>query len=71
MWMDTYFKSQGWERLTDRRVREAAQAGADVLAVSCPYEISRFEDAVKLLGYENKIRVRDVTELLSESLGGE
>ncbi|MHA2610754.1 MAG: (Fe-S)-binding protein [bacterium JZ-2024 1] len=71
MWLDTYYKSRGMERLSDRRIREAIATGADVLAVSCPYEISRFEDAIKLAGYEDKMIVRDVVELLAESLGGE
>jgi Fe-S oxidoreductase len=69
MWLDTYFKSKGMDRLSDRRAKEAIATGADVLAVSCPYEVSRFEDALKLAGYENKIVVRDVMELLAESLG--
>jgi Fe-S oxidoreductase len=69
MWLDTYYKSKGMERLSDRRIKEAVATGADVLAVSCPYEISRFEDALKLIGYENKMMVRDVVELLAESLG--
>ena len=43
--------------------------GANVLAVSCPYEVSRFEDALKVMGYDNKMIVRDVSELLAESLG--
>ncbi len=68
MWLDTYFKSRGMERLSERRVKEAAATGADVLAVSCPYEISRFEDAIKVLGFEKQLRVRDVTELLAESM---
>ncbi|MBI4659013.1 MAG: (Fe-S)-binding protein [Verrucomicrobia bacterium] len=68
MWLDTYYKSKGMERLSDRRVQEAVATGADVLAVSCPYEISRFEDALKTLGYEKKMIVRDVVELLAESL---
>jgi Fe-S oxidoreductase len=57
------------DRLSDRRVKEAVVTGADVLAVSCPNEVSRFEDALKVLGYENKMIVRDVMELLAESLG--
>ena len=69
MWLDTYYKSKGMDRLSDRRVKEAIATGADVLAVSCPNEVSRFEDALKLLGYENKMIVRDVMELLAESLG--
>lgn len=68
MWLDTYYKSKGMERLSDRRVQEALATGADVLAVSCPYEISRFEDALKTLGAEKKMIVRDVVELLAESL---
>jgi Fe-S oxidoreductase len=70
MWLDTYFKAKGYERLSDRRVKEAVDTGADVLAVSCPYEISRFEDALKVLGYDKKMVVRDVVELLAESLEG-
>jgi len=69
MWLDTYFKAKGYERLSERRVKEAIATRADVLAVSCPYEISRFEDALKVLGCESML-VRDVTELLSEAMGG-
>lgn len=69
MWLDTYYKSKGMERLSERRMREAIATGADVLAVSCPYEVSRFEDALKVVGHENKMVVRDVVELLAESLG--
>jgi Fe-S oxidoreductase len=70
MWLDTYYKSRGMERLSERRVKEAAATGADVLAVSCPYEVSRFEDALKVLGFDKQLRVRDVTELLAESMEG-
>lgn len=69
MWLDTYYKSKGMERLSERRMIEAIATGADVLAVSCPYEVSRFEDALKVVGHENKMVVRDVVELLAESLG--
>jgi Fe-S oxidoreductase len=68
MWLDTYYKAKGYERLSDRRVREALATGADVLAVSCPYEVSRFEDSLKVLGGEGKMVVRDVVELLAEAM---
>jgi len=68
MWLDTYYKAKGYERLADRRVREAVATGADVLAVSCPYEVSRFEDSLKVLGFEKKMVVRDVVELLAEAV---
>lgn len=70
MWLDTWYKQQSIERLSDRRLREVIATGANVLAVACPYEVSRFEDAVKLAGYEDRIIVRDITELLVEALGG-
>ncbi len=70
MWLDTYYKTKEMERLSDRRVKEAVETGADVLAVSCPYEVPRFEDSLKILGCDKKMVVRDVTELLAESLGG-
>jgi Fe-S oxidoreductase len=69
MWLDSYYKSKGMERLSDRRAKEAVATGADVLAISCPNEVSRFEDSLKVMGYENKMIVRDVMELLAESLG--
>ena len=68
MWLDTYYKAKNYERLSERRVKEAIATGADVLAVSCPYEVSRFEDAVKVMGYDNRMMVRDVAELLAESM---
>jgi Fe-S oxidoreductase len=68
MWLDTYYKQQGMDRLSERRVREAIATGADVLAVSCPYEVSRFEDALKVVPHAKTMVVRDIVELLAESL---
>jgi len=68
MWLDTYFKQKGMERLSERRIKEAIATGADVLAVSCPYEIYRFEDALKVVPHDKPMVVRDVVELLAESL---
>ncbi len=68
MWLDTYYKQKGMERLSERRVKEAIATGADVLAVSCPYEVSRFEDALKVIPHDKPMVVRDVVELLAESL---
>ncbi|MBI5646766.1 MAG: (Fe-S)-binding protein [Ignavibacteriae bacterium] len=71
MWLDTYYKARNMERLSDRRIREAIATGADVLAIACPYEVSRFEDAVKVAGMDQRMEVRDIMELLVESLGGQ
>ena len=68
MWLDTYYKAKGYERLSERRVKEALETGADILAVSCPYEVSRFEDALKVMGQDKRMLVRDVSELLAEAM---
>lgn len=68
MWLDAHIVENGGERLSDRRVRMAAETGADTLAVSCPFELSRFEDAAKVVGLEGKLEVRDIVELLAESM---
>jgi Fe-S oxidoreductase len=69
MWLDTYVASYLPTRLSDRRVLEAARAGAGVLAVSCPYDLLRFEDAVKVQGLQGRLEVRDIMELVAEAMG--
>jgi hypothetical protein len=69
MWLDGFSRDFIRERLLDRRVREAVEVGAEVLAVCCPYEVSRFEDSVKATGNEGKLIVRDIIELIDEAMG--
>ncbi len=70
MWLDSFSRDYTTMRLSDRRVLEAVESGADVLAVCCPFEVSRFEDAVKATGNEGKLVVKDIIELVDESVGG-
>ncbi len=69
MWLDAHITENGGHRLSDERVKQAAETGADILAVSCPYELSRFEDSIKVTGLENQLVVRDIIELIAESMG--
>jgi len=68
MWLDAHIVAQGGQRLSDRRVAQAAETGADILAVSCPYELARFEDAAKVAGLEGRLKVRDIIEILAECM---
>jgi Fe-S oxidoreductase len=54
------------ERLSDFRVQQAKDTGAEVLAVACPYCLQMFEDSVGTM--ELDLEVKDVAELLAESL---
>ncbi|MAE76984.1 MAG: iron-sulfur cluster-binding protein [Planctomycetes bacterium] len=69
MWLDGFMSGHVSMRLSEERVTEAVETGADVLAVCCPYEVSRFEDAVKSTGNEGKLVVKDIIELVTESMG--
>ncbi|MBN8478517.1 MAG: (Fe-S)-binding protein, partial [Burkholderiales bacterium] len=59
----------GEQRINVIRAREAAATGATTLAVSCPFCIRMLEDGVKAAGPEGEMRVRDVAEVLLDSLG--
>jgi len=69
MWLDGFMSDHVNMRLSEQRVIEAVETGADVLAVCCPLEVSRFEDAVKSTGNEGKLQVKDIIELVGEAMG--
>lgn len=54
------------ERLAVVRVKDAVELGAEVIAVSCPFCLLTLEDAVKTSDLEDKLEIKDVSELLSE-----
>lgn len=48
------------------RVREAYETDANVLVVSCPSCLIMLEDALKLEGLEEKITVKDISEIVRD-----
>lgn len=64
MWMETKFG----ERFSDLRIPEAQSVGAEILATGCPYCISMFEDSRLNLNKENEIQIKDLVELVAESM---
>ena len=69
MWLDGFQWEKAHVRLSEWRLREAMSVGANVLAVACPYETPRFEDAAKTIPGANSLKVRDIAELLAEAMG--
>jgi len=65
MWYDV---TRDWERLTETRVKEALEVGAQIIAVACPFCLLTFDDAIKTTGIEDKIQVKDIMELVSQAL---
>ena len=68
MWLDGFSWEKAGARLSEWRMREAASAEVDVLALACPYEPPRFEDAAKAIKGAEKIVVKDIIELLVEAM---
>ncbi|MFN2629716.1 MAG: heterodisulfide reductase-related iron-sulfur binding cluster [Gaiellaceae bacterium] len=62
MWMEERGKP-----INEERVRQAAETGADTLAVACPFCTVMLDDGARAAGRD--LRVVDVATLLSESLG--
>jgi Fe-S oxidoreductase len=68
MWLDGFQWEKAHTRLSEWRVREAVAANAEILAVACPYEPPRFEDAAKTIEAAGQLKVREIAELLAESM---
>jgi Fe-S oxidoreductase len=56
------------ERLAFQRALEAADTGAEILAVACPFCLLTLEDAVKVQKLDDRLRVMDIMELVSLAL---
>lgn len=69
MWLDGFHWEKARTRTSEWRIQEAVSTGADVLAVACPYEPARFEDAAKVVPGAGQLLVKDVAELLAEAIG--
>jgi Fe-S oxidoreductase len=71
MWLDGFQWEKVHVRLSDLRVQEAVTAKAETLAVACPYETPRFEDAAKTVPGASGLRVKDIAEILVEAIDSE
>jgi Fe-S oxidoreductase len=56
-------------RPAEQRIEEALALGdVDTFVVACPKDLVMFSEAVKALGCENRLQVRELSELVLESL---
>ncbi|MGB5420671.1 MAG: (Fe-S)-binding protein [Desulfobacterales bacterium] len=62
IWMET---PKG-ERFSDIRIRQAVGVGAVVLATSCPYCITHFEESRLTLKDHEALEIKDITEIVRE-----
>jgi Fe-S oxidoreductase len=62
IWLETPMP----ERFSNLRLQQAIGVGAEVLATSCPYCITQFEDSRLNLKDSQVIQIKDITEILQE-----
>jgi len=60
MWQEDM---EGEVKMSEKRIREAADTGAEVVITTCPLCLIMLEDACKTAGFENELRVMDLNEL--------
>ena len=63
-WME---ENEG-RRVSQVRVEQAMAVKPDILASACPFCLTMFEDGVKSKEVADKIKTRDIAEILAESL---
>jgi len=63
-----FYEPQEDERIGVKRVRMAAEAGANVIVTGCPFCMTNIEDAIKVAGLEGKMSVIDLAELTDQQM---
>ena len=65
MWLETDAET----RVNHRRLEEALDAKAEVIATACPYCLTMFADAINSKGLGDEIQVMDISEILAKESG--
>jgi Fe-S oxidoreductase len=63
-----FYEPKEDERMGVKRVRMAAEAGANVIVTACPFCMANIEDAIKVAGFEGKMSVIDLAELADRQM---
>ncbi len=64
VWVET----KKGERLSDNRLKQAIDTGAEVLAVACPYCMVMFKDSQTTMDEAENIEIKDISELVLEAI---
>jgi Fe-S oxidoreductase len=68
IWMKE-LKREGARRPSEQRIDEAVTLGTlDYFVVCCPKDVTMYEDAIKTSGHQGELELRELSELVLESL---
>ena len=62
---------KGERRIEEIRLEEAMSLEPDTVASACPFCMIMFDSGAKTMGIEERVRLRDVAEVLAEAVGVE
>lgn len=65
MWMEDLDVE---EKIPEIRVKEALETKAEILATACPFCLSMLDDALKTVGGEEEMQVRDILEIVIQAI---
>ena len=55
------------ERMSHQRIDQLMESNPDTIAVSCPFCVLMLEDALKTKNLQDRVKVKDISELASEA----
>jgi Fe-S oxidoreductase/nitrate reductase gamma subunit len=64
MWME----EDPAKRVNNRRVDEILERGVECVATACPYCLTMFEDGLKAKQAEDRVKAKDISEIVAEAL---
>ncbi len=63
MWLEEHIG----KRISEMRIEQALDTGAQTVATACPFCLQMFDDAIKAQAVEESLKVMDIAELIAES----
>ncbi|HUO15266.1 MAG TPA: heterodisulfide reductase-related iron-sulfur binding cluster [Verrucomicrobiae bacterium] len=63
-----FYEPREDQRMGVKRVRMAAEAGANVIVTACPFCMVNIEDAIKVAGFEGRMTAIDLVELVDKHI---
>jgi Fe-S oxidoreductase len=66
-----FYEPKEDQRMGVKRIRMAAEAGANVMVTACPFCMVNMEDAIKVAGLEEKMTAIDLAELVDRHIARE
>jgi Fe-S oxidoreductase len=56
------------QRISEARIDQVIETGAEIVASACPYCVQMFTDAIKAKGAEETLIAKDIAELVAEAV---